>query len=217
MRALHKVAAHEKFYASGEYHYWQGAEALKIRDKWTIHELQGGALFYRTDEEGDGLSIISESLINPEGQMERYNVQSWNPTLFKADFIFNESDVQISCRVQGQESEYSEFPLLPKSLIYIKQMIFMGWTISHIEKQGTKAEVFAPQLFADTSSQMQRIVMKAHGEESLSIGQKSYQCRKIQIADDVFYWLDSHNIPIRREYWHNGLQYRVDIANYAHR
>lgn len=217
MRALHKVAAHEKFYASGEYRYWQGDEALKIREKWTIHELQGGALFYRTDEEGEGLSLISEALINPEGQMERYNLQSWNPTLFKADYIFNESDVQISRKIQGKEADYEEFPLLPNSHIYIKQMLFMGWTISHIQKAGGKAEVFTPQLFADTSSQMQRLVIKERGEENLQIGQKSIPCRKFQIADDVFYWLDAHNIPIQREYQHEGIHFRVQIANYAHR
>jgi hypothetical protein len=217
MRALHKVAAHEKFYASGEYRYWQGNEALKIREKWTIHELQGGALFYRTDEEGEGLSLISEALITPEGQMERYNVQSWNPALFKADYIFNENDVQISRKIQGKEPEYEEFSLIPKSLVYIKQMLFMGWTIKHIQKAGGKAEVFTPQLFADTSSQMQRIVIKERGEENLQTGQKTIPCRKFQIADDVFYWLDVHNIPIQREYQHEGVQFRVQIANYAHR
>jgi hypothetical protein len=217
MRSLHKVAAHEKFLASGEYRYWRGEESLKIRDKWTIHDLQGGALFYRLDEEGEGLSIISEALINPDGQMERFNIQSWNPTLFKADYIFNPDDVQISRRVQGKEPEYEEFPLLPDSLIYIKQMLFMGWTIANIEKAGGKPQVFTPQLFADTSSQMQKIVIKAHDEESIMLGQKSILTRKFQIADDVFYWLDVHDIPIQREYQHEGKKYRVTIANYAHR
>jgi hypothetical protein len=217
MRALHKVAAHEKFLASGEYRYWRGEENLKIRDKWTIHELRGEALFYRLDEEGEGLSIISEALINPDGQMERFNIQSWNPTLFKADYIFNPNDVQISRRLQGKEPEYEEFPLLPDSLIYIKQMLFMGWTIANIEKAGGKSQVFTPQLFADTSNQMQKIVIKAQGEESIMLGQKSILTRKFQIADDVFYWLDVHNIPIQREYQHEGTKYRVTIANYAYR
>src|SRR5690349_3753961 len=105
MRSLRKVAAHEKFVASAEHRYWQGDEALKVREKWTIHELQGGALFYRVDEEGEDYSIISEALINPDGQMERYNLQSWNPILYKADFIFNPEFVQISRRLKGQESE----------------------------------------------------------------------------------------------------------------
>jgi hypothetical protein len=217
MRSLHKVAAHEKFVASGEYRHWQGEEALKVREKWTIHELQGGALFYRIDEEGEDYSILSEALINPDGQMERFNLQSWNPTLFKADFIFNPDFVQISRRVKGEETQYEEFPLLPNSLIYIKQMLFMGWTIANIKKAGGKSEVFTPQLFADTSSQMQRILIKEREEESLSLGQKSILTGKYQIADDVFYWLDNHNVPIQREYQHDGQQYRVTLSNYAHR
>jgi hypothetical protein len=96
-------------------------------------------------------------------------------------------------------------------------MLFMGWTIANIEKAGGKSQVFTPQLFADTSSQMQKIVIKKAGEESLMLGQKGILTRKFQIADDVFYWLDGHNIPIQREYQHEGIQYRVHIANYAHR
>jgi hypothetical protein len=217
MRSLHKVAAHEKFVASGEYRYWRGEEALKVREKWTIHELQGGALFYRVDESDEDYSILSEALINPDGQMERFNVQSWNPTLFKADFIFNPDFVQISRRIKVAETEYEEFPLLPNSLVYIKQMIFMGWTIANIKNAGGKSEVFTPQLFADTSSQMQRIKIEEKEEETLLIGQKSILTRKYQIADDVFYWLDIHNIPIQREYQHNGQQFRVMLSNYAHR
>ena len=95
-------------------------------------------------------------------------------------------------------------------------MLFMGWTIANIVKAGGKSQVFTPQLFADTSSQMQKIVIKEHGEDSLMIGQKSFSCHKFQIADDVFYWLDTHNIPLQREYQHEGIQYRVTIANYAH-
>jgi hypothetical protein len=149
--------------------------------------------------------------------MERFNLQSWNPSLFKADFIFNPDFVQISRRVKGEETQYEEFPLLPNSLIYIKQMLFMGRTITNIKKAVGKSEVFTPQLFADTSSQMQRILIKEREEESLTLGQKSILTRKYQIADDVFYWLDTHNIPIQREYQHDGQQYRVMLSNYAHR
>lgn len=225
MRTLHRVAAHETFIASGEYRYWRGEESLAISEKWTIHELQGGARFYRVDEDGhneDGLSLISEALINPDGQIERFNLQSFNskdPNFknLKADYSFHHQYVQIGKQIQGEEHQYQEFPLIEDSLIYIKQTIFMGLTISEIQKVGGKAHVFSPQLFSDTDSQMQKILIKEHGEEIIQIGQKNIVTRKFQIADDVFYWLDAHNIPIQREYQHEGISYLAKIANYAHR
>lgn len=226
MRTLHAVAAHEKFVASGEYRYWRDGQVLAIHEKWSIHELQGGALFYRVDEDGrddDGLSILSEALINPDGQIERYNVQSFNsknPSSlknFKADYSFFPDLVQIGRRVQGEAREYEEFPLIPDCLIYIKQMLFMGLTISHIQQAGGKSQVFTPQLFADTDSQVQKIIIKAMGEEAIQIGRKTIPSQKFQIADDVFYYLDAHNIPIQREYQHEGVSYLVKVVNYAHR
>ncbi|MDQ7025974.1 MAG: hypothetical protein Q9P01_16105 [Anaerolineae bacterium] len=225
MRYLHAVALHEKFVASGEYRYFRDGEALAIREKWTIHELMGGAIFYRVDEDGrdeDGLSILSEAFLNPEGQIERYNVQSFNPKdsetkLFKADYSFNEGYVQIGRKVQGQDREYEEFPLLVKCATYIKQTVFMGLTIRDVLANGGQAEVFAPQLLSMSKNVVQKIIVKARGDESIAVGRKHIDAKKYQISDDVFYWLDEHLIPIKRSYSHNGFQYMVQLTNYAHR
>lgn len=225
MRYLHAVALHEKFVASGEYRYFRNGEALAIREKWTIHELPGGAIFYRVDEDGrddNGLSILSEALINPDGQIERYNVQSFNPKdsetkLFKADYSFNEDYVQIGRKVQGQEREYEEFPLLEKCAIYIKQTLFMGLMIRDVLANNNQAQVFAPQLLSMSANVVQKIIVKKHDTESVEVGRKHIEAKKYQIADDVFYWLDEHQIPLKRSYSHNELQYMVQLTNYAHR
>jgi hypothetical protein len=225
MRYLHPVALHEMFVASGEYRYFRDGAPLAISEKWTIHELPGGATFYRVDEDGrdaDGLSILSEALVSPDGQFERYNVQSFNAKdsaiqLFKADYSFNEGYVQIGRKVQGQEREYIEFPLLMECAIYIKQTLYMGLTIRDVLAFGGKAEVFAPQLLSPGENGMQRIIVKAHSQETVEVGRKSIEAQKYQIADDVFYWLDNHLIPVKRSYSHHDYQYVVQLSNYAHR
>jgi hypothetical protein len=225
MRYLHAIAPHEKFVASGEYRYFRGDVQQAISEKWTLHELEGGALFYRVDEDGrdaDGLSILSEALINPDGSIDRYNVQSFNPKdsetkLFKADYSFNEKYVQIGRKVQGQEREYEEFPLLENCAIYIKQTLYMGLTIRDVLALGGKAEVFAPQLLSLTENVVQKIIVKTREKEALQVGRKQIEAQKYQIADDVFYWLDEYHIPLKRTYIHEGMQYTVQLTNYAHR
>lgn len=225
MRYLHSIAAHEIFLASGEYRYWRDDAALKIVEKWTIHELRGGAFLYRVDEDGrdeDGLSILSEALISPDFQIERFNVQSFNPRDaelkdFKADYSFNPEYVQIGRRIQGNEHQYAEFPLMAGTLIYIKQTLFMGQLIRQIQAKGGRSQVFAPQLLASDDSQLQKIIVKEQETESIEIAQRKIESRKFQIADDVFYWLDDHYIPMMRQYSHDGATYIGKVANYAHR
>lgn len=225
MRSLHPNSPNEIFVASGEYRYWRDDVPLKIVEKWTIHELKGGAFLYRVDEDGrdeDGLTILSEALISPERQFERFNVQSYNPKDsdlkdYKADYTFNPDYVQIGRRIQGGEHEYAEFPLIEGALVYIKQMLFMGLTISQIEAKGGESQVFAPQLLTSDESQIQKIIVKELDTETLAIGQRKIETRKFQIADDVFYWLDEHYIPMMRQYSYDGATYVGKVANYAHR
>ncbi len=225
MRTLHTVAAHETFVASGEYHYFRDEQPMKVVEKWTIHELQGGARLIRVDEDGrdeDGLTILSEALVAPEGQIERYNVQSFNsrdPEVvnFKADYVFEEDFVQIGRSIQGQEREYTEFPLVVDCALYIKQTPFMGRTIRQVLAKGGKSQVFTPQLTSVDDSHLLKMIVEQRGTEELTISRKTIQAAKFQIADDVFYWLDEHDIVVQRTYTYEGTPYRAILSNYAHR
>ncbi|MGJ3239944.1 MAG: hypothetical protein ACFE0Q_14630 [Anaerolineae bacterium] len=225
MRRLHVVAPHEIFVASGEYRYWRDGVPNKAFEKFTIHELPGGAFLYRVDEDGrdeDGLTILSEALINPEQRFERFNVQSYNPRdplllNFKADYTFNPDYVQIGSQVQGADREYDEFALIDGCEIYIKQTLYMGLTLRHVLARDGTAHVFTPQLLALDSSQLQKLIVKSQDIESLNIGRKTIDAHKYQVADEVFYWIDEHGIPIQRQYIHDGATYQVQVTNYAHR
>lgn len=226
MRRLHAVSANEKFVASGEYRYMRNGQVLKVVEKFTIHELTGGAFLYRVDEDGraaDGLSILSEALVSPDLQIERFNVQSDNPKddllqNFKADYTFHSDYVQIGRQTGTAEREYDEFKLMKQSEIYIKQTLYMGITLHHIlATDDHKAHVFAPQLLSIGENVLQKIIVQGGDAEMLTLGQREILTRKYQIADDVFYWLDEHNIPIQRVYTHNNHEYTVTVSNYAHR
>jgi len=225
MRYLHQVAAHEKFVGSGTYQYFRDGERIKVSESWTIHEFPGGALFYRVDENGrdeDGLNILSEALFNPDGHMERFNVQSFNPKddkllLLKADYSFEPDYVQIGRKLQGQEREYSEFDLIDGVEIYIKQTLFMGYTINRIMARNGEAHVFTPQLLSTGENHLLKMIVQQRGTESINVGRKTIEAQKFQIADDVFYWLDKHQIPVKRSYTYDGSLYDVQLVNYAHR
>lgn len=225
MRRLHKVAQNEVFVASGDYRTWREGLQLKVSEKFAIHELQGGAFLYRVDEDGrdeDGLTILSEALISPEHQFERFNVQSYNPgdselKNFKADYTFNPDYVQIGRQIQSDDREYEEFDLMEGAQVYIKQTLYMGLTINHILANEGKAHVFAPQLLSVEDNLLQKIIVEEIDTGALKVGNRSIETRKFQIADDVFYWLDKHDVPVQRQYTHDGASYLVKVTNYAHR
>ena len=225
MRKLHAVSPNELFVASGEYRYWRDGTQLPMIEKFTIHKIGEGAYLYRVDEDGreaDGLTILSEALISPDKQFERFNVQSYNPKddvlqNFKADYTFNPDYVQIGRRLANNEREYDEFPLIEHCKVYIKQTVYMGLTIQHILAGDSKSQVFAPQLLSVDENVLQKIIVEERGVEILQIGRRTLETQKYQIADDVFYWLDQHNIPLQREYTHDGIKHLVKVANYAHR
>lgn len=225
MRNLHAVAVHEKFVASGVYRYTRDGVPLGVREAFTIHEFDGDALFYRVDEDGrdeDGLTILSEALVNPEQRYERFNVQSFNskdPVLkpFKADYTFQDDYVQIARSVAGQDREYEEFVLKVECVMYLRQTVFMGRTIREIERRENKAQVFRPALLSTEENVLQKIIVQSVGYETIEAGRRAIEAEKFQIADDVFYYLDEHDIPVKREYWHDGAHYEVFITDYAYR
>lgn len=226
MRRLHAVAPNEMFVASGDYRTWRDGQQVNISEKFTIHELQGGAFLYRVDEDGrneDGLTILSEALISPDLKFERFNVQSYNPndtelSAFKADYTFNANYVQIGRQLQGADREYDEFELIDGCEVYIKQTLYMGLTIRSILADAErKSHVFAPQLLSLEESVLQKIIVQHLADESIKIGRQAIDTRKFQIADNVFYWLDEYNIPVQRQYRHKGVEYLVKVTNYAHR
>lgn len=225
MRRLHPVGPNEKFVAQGAYRYYRADAVLGVDERWSIHEVGEGGLLYRVDEDGreeDGLSILSEALVSPNGTFERFTVQSFSSRdpdvqLFKADYSFESDQVLIGRKLPKQEREYQEFPLLVDCEVYIKQTVYMGLTIISLLAKAGKSQVFSPQLLSMTETVVQKLLVEEVGAEAVSVGRKSVAARKFQLADDVFYWIDAQGIPVRREYTHDGASYRVELMNYAHR
>jgi hypothetical protein len=225
MRYLHPIAAHEIFIAQGRYRYYKGDELLPIDEQWTIHELKGGARLVRVDEDArhqDGLTVMSEALYNDDGQLERFNLVSDNPQdpqtqQLKADYTFMHNYVQIGRRIAKGEHEYEERQLLENTQVYIRQTIFMGFLIKKILANAGKSHVFAPQIVSDTPSEMLRIQVQAVQRELLTLGRRTIPTTCYQLADDIFYWLDDHDIVIKRQYTHADEIYSVWVSDYAYR
>lgn len=225
MRHLHAVQAHEIFVASGVYRYTRDGTPLDVREQWTMHELSGGATFIRVDEDGrdeDGLGILSEALLSPDDTIERFNVQSFNSKddkipLLRANYSFNADYVQISTRLGSDERQHSEFALRENTVIYIKQTIFMGYTIQQVLAQGGEANVFTPQIIASDDSHLLKMMVKERGSESVTIGKREIAATKYQIADNVFYWIDENNVVLKRQYTVDDVPHECILTNYAQR
>jgi hypothetical protein len=224
VRVLHPVAAQERFIARGEYRYQRDGDNLRLSERWTLHQVAGGAFLYRVDEDGrdeDGLTILSEALVSPEGKLERFNVQSFNPrdpelVPFKADYVFYDAYVQIGSRRASGEHEYDEFALVADVVPYLRQTVLMGLTISGVHAQGGSAPIFNPALLSTEGSRIQKMQVIEREQSDLTVGNATIPAVCYQIAGDIFYWLDPHTIPLRREYTYAGQKYVASLMNYAY-
>jgi len=226
MRHLHPTALNEKFFAQGVYKYFRDGEELPITESWSIHELPYGGRLVRVDEDArqyDGLSILTEALMDAEYGVERFNVMSDNAKddeiqAFKSDYSLFENYVQISQRIKREPVTASEFPLIEGGLVYLRQTIYMGFLIRQmLNTELSKAHIFTPALLSTDETQTLRMQIEAHEKTSMTIGKKEMMATRYQFTDDKFCWIADNDIVLRREYLYDGVQYEVQLTDFAHR
>lgn len=230
MRYLHRIAAHEKFIASGIYQFYENGELTHLAESWSIHEYSGGARMIRIDQDArasGGADTLAEALIHPEGRLERLNVRCWMifPTpafqTLQADYVFLENYIQIGRTVDGGEREYAEVEIPPDTLIRLPQFIlFESWTLAAAAKKSAEStvDVFVPDYLEGGGrlkpDNLPRIIEIA--EEELEMGGLLRKTRRYTTGGgSTHIWLDEHDIALKLSYGDGASIQR--LTRYAHR
>ena len=230
MRYLHPVQGHEKFIASGVYKFFKNGEELRKIEEWTIHEHPDGERFIRVDADSrfeDGSSILLEALTSKSGEMVRFDVNYSNPKFeggvqkLRATFSIDNDVMQIGYEMNGADREYREIELPKFTLIDIPFLIFRGRTTVELARYGDKPiPMFVPlfdfaQLFPGVVQMTQSQVEKVT-EDAIGIGQLVFDTKRYRYPDNaISYWIDEHQVVIKRVNAHNQQEFVVQISNYA--
>lgn len=231
MRYLHPVQGHEKFVSSGIYKFFKDGHELRKTEEWTIHVHPDGEKFIRVDADSrfeDGKSVLVEALQDKNGQIVRFDVNYNNPKFeggiktLRATFSMDDDVMQIGYTMNGADREYREIELPKFTLIDIPFLIFRGQTTVDLARYGDKSvPMFVPmfdfaQLFPGivqmTQSQVERVT-----DEEVGIGKLTFDTKRYRYPDKaVSYWIDTHQVVIKRVNAHKQQEFVVQISNYAH-
>lgn len=243
MRYLHAIAAHEVFVGQGVYLYYEDDTLTGEKERWTLHELPGGARFFRVDADTrdathGGFSRLAEALYSPAGELVRYNFHYFDnstnpphelPDEVLADYTVMDDYVQIGYRSGHDERVYEEFSLPEGAILSPHGFIFTGRVIQQALKQAEADRNTDTVNLVDLDyhvygrmAQVSPVTVRLLRVESLQFGRASRETRCYEMArsggEPHLYWLDSHDIVVQYEHrTGDGLTIRVRLTNYAHR
>lgn len=232
MRYMHPVQGHENFVASGIYKFFKDGQELRKTEEWTIHEHPDGETFIRVDADSrfeDGKSILLEALRSRSGEIVRFDVNYTNPKFeggiktLRATYAIDGDVMQIGYQMNGAERDYREIELPKFTIIDIPFLIFRGFTTVELARYGDKPmPVFVPmfdfsQLFPGVvhmaESQVERVT-----EETVAMGQLVYDTKRYRYPDKaISYWIDDHQVIIKKINAFKQHEFVTQISNYAHR
>ncbi len=230
MRCLHPVQAHESFLAGGRYHFSKRGAALQKSETWTIHAHPDGEKFIRVDADSlreEGRSILAEALLDRAGGLARLDIRYENAHFpggvrdLRATYQLADGCLQVGYELNGAERQYQELVLPPGTLIDVPLLPFRGRAIAALAAQGNAPTwLFVPvfdyaQLLPGTLQQVVSPVAAA-GTEVLRLGKRAIATRRFRYHDKAAaYWLDKHDVIIRRVNAFQQQEIVVQISNYV--
>ena len=230
MRYLHVVQAHERFVASGIYHFSKNGKPLEKSESWTLHKHSDGETFIRVDMDSrreDGKSILAEALLDRDDKLARFDIRYENPQFdggiqrLAASYQFGEDGLQVGFALNGAARQYCEVELPAGTLIDIPLLIFRGRAIlSMAEQGGRQRPIYVPmfehaQLFPGALREVASPV-DAAGEAEIALGQRAISTRRFRYRDRAAaYWIDRHGIVIKRVNAFRQNEIVVQISNYV--
>ena len=230
MRYLHPVQAHERFIASGRYHFTKQGAPLKKSEAWAIHAHADGEQFIRVDADyrrEEGKSILLEALLDARGGLARLDVRYESAQFpggvrdLRATYQRSDGCLQIGYELNGAAREYRELALPPDALIDVPLLIFRGRTIAALAGQGhTPTWLFVPafdyaQLLPGALQQVVSPVV-ADGSDRLPLGRRTIAARRYRYRDRAAaYWLDENDVIIRRVNAFKQQEIVVQLSEYA--
>ena len=230
MRYLHPVQAHERFLASGCYRFVKDGQPLQKTESWAIHEHPDGESFVRVDLDAraeEGKSILAEALQNDAGELVRLDIRYENAKFqggikrLSASYQLEDNRLHVGFAMNGAERKYVEIELPDRALIDVPLLVFRGRTIATISSQGSAPlPMYVPmyehaQLFPGT---LQSVVSSVEyvGDDIVLLGRREVPTRRFQYRDKAAsYWIDKHDLIIKRVNAFKQQETVVQISNYA--
>lgn len=230
MRYLHPVAAHERFVAGGRYDFYKLGAPLQKSETWTMHVHPDGEQFLRVDADAlreEGRSVLAEALYDQAGALARLDIRYENARFpggvrqLRATYQLTDACLQVGYELNGAERQYHELPLPPDTLMDVPLLAFRGRTIAALAGRGAAPTwLFVPafdyaQLLPGTLQQVLSPVSPA-GTDILRLGNRAVATRRFTYHDKAAaYWLDKHDVIIRRVNAFQQQEIVVQVSNYV--
>ena len=230
MRYLHPVQAHERFLASGCYRFSKDGRALAKTESWTMHAHPDGEQFVRVDMDArreEGKSILAEALLDRGNRLVRFDVRYENDRFdggikhLKATYQLAGEGMRIGYNMNGGERKYVEVELPDDALIDLPLLVFRGAAIKALaERTSGLIALYAPmfehaQLFPGVLQRVAPPVERA-GDDTVFLGKHAIQASRFRYRDKaVSYWIDSHDLIVKRVNSFKQQEMTVAISNYA--
>ncbi|MCY4464255.1 MAG: hypothetical protein OXE46_01820 [Chloroflexi bacterium] len=230
MRSLHPVQAHERFVAGGRYLFSKRGAPLQKSESWTIHAHPDGEHFIRVDADSlreEGRSVLAEALLDRAGALARLDIRYENAHFpggvhdLRATYQLADGCLQVGYELNGAERQYRELELPQDILIDVPLLPFRGRAIAALAARGSKPTwLFVPafdyaQLLPGTLRQVVSPVALA-GTDTFMLGNRTIATRRFIYHDKAAaYWLDKHDVIIRRVNAFQQQEIVVQISNYV--
>ena len=230
MRYLHPVQAHEQFVAGGLYRFSKNDKALDKTEAWTIHRHADGERFIRIDMDArreEGKSILAEALQSHSGELARLDLRYENASFeggirhLRASYQVVDERLQVGFNMNGAERQYIEVDLPAGTRFDIPLLIFRGATIRALARKANESQsIFVPmfehaQLFPGTL-QSTDAPIDEDGEDVLLLGARQVSARRYRYRDRAaLYWIDDHDVVIKRVNAFKQQEIVVQISNYV--
>jgi hypothetical protein len=203
VRQLHPVSFHEKFVASGVYTFYARNLPTADVEYWSMHEPGEGSCTIRVDRDGragTGANWILEAL-TVNDRIERFDMEIFGTSTTTAKFMFADSKVEISQRVNGVVGEAVELSLSPTYEIS-PPALAAQWLF--VPLAGQTAQAWTPVIDAAAGTiqggQIEEWTIQAVGAASHPIGEQHIDCREYRVTGDAgewTLWFDSHGVLMR--------------------
>jgi len=230
MRYLHPVQAHERFAASGCYHFVINGVALRKTESWAIHAHPDGEKFLRVDvdaREEEGKSILMEALLSRDDALVRLDIRYENAKFeggvksLRATYQIAGDRLQVGYNMNGAERKYVEAEMPQDALIDIPLLVFRGGAVAKMAaRYGKEITMYVPmfdhaQLFPGVLREVFSPVEYV-GEEALYLGDRQIPTRRYRYVNKAAtYWVDRHDTIIKRVNSYRQQEFTVEISNYA--